>query len=72
MRHGTNVRFIGCTKEHLLCRECEDPTPQFFLGDKYYVEKVHTHPTHLSVELRGIKGKFNSNCFEEVEKHGDV
>lgn len=67
MRSGTNVRFIGCSKEQVAWGGCDDPTPILFIGDLYYIEHVHVHTWHTKIELRGVKGKFNSVCFEEVK-----
>jgi hypothetical protein len=64
MRHGNNVRFLGCSLEQIRWGNCDDPNPLLFVGDKYYVEKVEVHSQHTKIELRGVKGKFNSVCFE--------
>ena len=67
MRHGTHVKFIGCSKEQINWGGCDDPNPHLFVKDLYYVERVHVHSSHTKIELRGIKGKFNPVCFEEVK-----
>lgn len=72
MKHGTNVRFIGCSKEQIAWGGCDDPNPHLFIGDLYFVERASVHSSHTKIELRGVKGKFNSTCFEEAKQHGNV
>jgi hypothetical protein len=38
------------------------------VGDTYYVEHVEVHSQHTKIELRGVKGKFNSVCFDVLPK----
>ena len=66
-RAGTNVRFIGCSKEQISWGNNDDPNLVLFVGDKYYVEHVEIHSTHTKLTLRGIYGKFNSVCFEDSD-----
>lgn len=66
IRSGNEVKFIGCSQEQINWGNNDDPNPLLFLGDKYYVEHVEIHSQHTKIELRGIKGKFNSVCFELV------
>lgn len=61
---GDTVKFLGCSPEQIQWGSNDDPNPVLFVGDKYYVEHVHIHAQHSKIELRGIKGKFNSVCFE--------
>lgn len=67
MRKGTKVKFMGCSKEQTAWGSCDDPNSVLFIGDTYYVERVDVHTWHTKVELRGVVGKFNSVCFEEVK-----
>jgi len=55
LRKGNTVKFIGCSEDN-------DANKIFFLGDKYYVEKVQ----HNKLTLRGICGKFDISMFEKV------
>jgi hypothetical protein len=64
IRAGDTVKFLGCTIEQVRWGNNTDPTGILIVGDKYYVEHVHIHSQHTNLELRGIKGKFNSVCFE--------
>lgn len=66
IRSGNTVIFTGSTKEQVNWGSNDDPTGLLIVGDKYYVERVHVHSQHTKVELRGIKGKFNSVHFEVV------
>lgn len=66
IRVGQSVRFIGCSKEQIAWGNNDNPNGILFVGDKYYVEHVEVHSQHTKIELRGVKGKFNSVCFEKV------
>lgn len=68
MRTGDTVKFLGCSEEQIRWGSNDDPNPHLFVGDKYYVEHVEVHSQHTKIELRGVKGKFNSVCFEVVDK----
>lgn len=68
MKYGDTVRFLGCSQEQINWGGNDDPNPHLFVGDKYFVERVEVHSQHTKIELRGVKGKFNSVCFEVVEK----
>ena len=67
MRAGNYVRFLGCDQDQINWGGNDDPNPHLFVGDIYYVEHVYVHSQHTKIELRGVKGKFNSVCFEVVE-----
>ncbi len=64
LRTGRYVKFLGCSKDQINWGNNDDPTGILIVGDKYYVEHVHVHSQHTKLELRGVKGKFNSVCFE--------
>ena len=64
IKAGDYVKFLGCSLEQIRWGNNDDPNPILFVGDKYYVEHVHIHSQHTKIELRGVKGKFNSVCFE--------
>lgn len=66
IKQGCCVKFLGCSKEQINWGKCDDPNPLLFVGDKYYVEHVYVHSQHTKIELRGVKGKFNSVCFEAI------
>ena len=63
---GDTVKFLGCSIEQIRWGNNDDPNGLLFIGDRYYVEHVYVHSQHTKIELRGIKGKFNSVCFEVV------
>ena len=65
-RAGTNVKFLGCSKEQIAWGNNTDPTGILIVGDKYYVEKVEVNSYHTKLTLRGIYGRFNSVCFEKI------
>lgn len=66
LKAGRNVRFLGCSKEQINWGNCDNPNGLLFVGDIFYVEHVYVHSQHTKIELRGVKGKFNSVCFEVV------
>lgn len=66
IRAGDTVKFLGCSKEQIQWGNNDNPNIELFVGDKYYVEHVYIHSQHTKIELRGVKGKFNSVCFEVV------
>jgi len=65
---GDTVKFLGCSIEQIRWGNNDDPNGLLFIGDRYYVEHVYVHAQHTKIELRGIKGKFNSVCFEVVNR----
>ena len=66
IRAGDTVKFIGCSSEQVAWGNNDDPNGMLFLGDKFHVEHVHVHSQHTKIELRGVRGKFNSVCFEVI------
>lgn len=66
MRSGNHVKYIGCTLEQIRWGNNDDPRGILIEGDVYYIEHVEVHSQHTKIELRGVKGKFNSVCFEVV------
>jgi hypothetical protein len=66
IKTGDTVKFLGCSQEQINWGGCDDPNPHLFVGDKYHVERVDIHSQHTKIELRGVKGKFNSVCFEVI------
>lgn len=67
MRAGKIVKYIGCTPEQIQWGNNSDPRDILIIGYEYYVEHVYVHSSHTKIELRGVKGKFNSVCFEVVK-----
>jgi hypothetical protein len=64
IKAGSIVKYTGCSVDQVRWGSNDDPTSILIVGDKYYVEHVHVHSQHTKLELRGVKGKFNSVCFE--------
>jgi hypothetical protein len=64
IKPGDYVKFLGCSKEQINWGNNDDPNNILFVGDTYYVEHVEVHSQHTKIELRGVKGKFNSVCFD--------
>jgi hypothetical protein len=65
-RSGDNVRYTGSIEEQVRWGSNDNPTGILIEGDVYYVERVEMHSWHTKLYLRGIRGKFNSVCFEKV------
>jgi hypothetical protein len=66
LKSGDSVKFLGCSKAQIQWGYNDDPNGILVVGDEYIVEKVEVHTWHTKLYLKGIKGKFNSSCFEEV------
>lgn len=66
LRKGTIVKYIGCSQEQVNWGNNTDPNGILMPNSQYYVERVEVHSQHTKLELRGVKGKFNSVCFEVV------
>jgi hypothetical protein len=63
-KRGDVVHYIGCTQEQINWGSNDDPRKVLLENNPYYVERVEIHSQHTKILLRGIKGKFNSVCFE--------
>jgi len=63
---GDNVRYLGSVEEQVRWGSNDNPKGLLFEGDIYYVERVEIHSWHTKLHLRGVRGKFNSVCFERV------
>ena len=65
-RSGDKVKYTGSIEEQVRWGGNDNPKGLLFVGDIYYVEKVEIHSWHTKLHLRGVRGKFNSVCFEKV------
>jgi hypothetical protein len=63
---GDQVKYLGSIEEQVRWGSNDNPKGLLFEGDVYYVERVEIHSWHTKLYLRGIRGKFNSVCFEKV------
>ena len=63
---GDEVKYLGSIEEQVRWGSNDNPKGLLFEGDIYYVERVEIHSWHTKLYLRGIRGKFNSVCFEKV------
>jgi hypothetical protein len=61
---GDLVSYLGCSADQIAWGSNDNPNGVLIQGDVYYVEHVNVHSQHTKIELRGVKGKFNSVCFE--------
>lgn len=63
------VKFVGCSKEQIMWGSNDALNEILEIGKMYEVEKVETHSWHTKYYLKEFPGKkFNSVCFEIVEK----
>jgi len=62
------VKYTGCTKEQVRWGNNDDPEPLLVHGGIYYVQDTIIKSSHTKLILRGVKGKFNSVCFERIGK----
>jgi len=63
---GDEVKYLGSDEEQVRWGSNDNPKGVLFEGDIYYVERVEIHSWHTKLHLRGVRGKFNSVCFEKV------
>jgi hypothetical protein len=63
---GDQVKYLGSTENQVRWGGNDNPKELLFEGDVYYVERVEIHSWHTKLYLRGVRGKFNSVCFEKV------
>jgi hypothetical protein len=63
---GDQVKYLGSTENQVRWGSNDNPKGLLFEGDVYYVERVEIHSQHTKLYLRGVRGKFNSVCFEKV------
>lgn len=64
MKKGEIVKFIGCEDTQVRWGSNDDPNGILIEGEFYTLEDVEVHSWHTKVQIKGIKGKFNSVCFE--------
>jgi len=67
MKKGDKVKFIGCSESQIRWGTNDDPKDKLIIEEIYIIDEVEIHSWHTKVELVGIKGSFNSVCFEEIE-----
>jgi hypothetical protein len=60
------VKYIGCSQQQIDWGGNSDPRGVLEVGEVYEVEHKEVHNWHTKLSLVGIKGKFNSVCFEFI------
>jgi hypothetical protein len=63
---GDTVGYLGCTEEQV--RWGNNDYPTCIVGRFYTVTSVDVRSQHTKIELKGMVGKFNSVCFEVVDR----
>ena len=67
---GDTARFIGCEYTGNDVLNCEDPNGLLIKGNTYLVNKSEVltdgYATLHRIELIGVEGRFNADCFERA------
>lgn len=63
------VKFIGCSEDQIRWGSNDDPNNILKIGEIYELDKKEVHSWHTKYYLKGVKGKFNSVCFEEINEY---
>lgn len=63
-KSGQMVRFIGCDQTQIVFGGNDNPNPLLKIGEIYELSDVEVHSWNTKIQIKGIKGKFNSVCFE--------
>jgi len=66
IKPGDYVKYNGCSKEQIKWGNNDDPSDQLMINGIYLVEKLDVRSSHTKISLRGIKGRFNSVCFDKM------
>ena len=66
----TEFKYIGCSDDQAKWAGCDDPRNILEEGCDYEAERVDVHSWHTKIKLVGIKGNFNSVCFQALESSG--
>ena len=59
------VKYIGATDGQVQWGSNDDPRGLLTEGEWYEVEDREVHSWHTQITLVGVKGRFNSVCFED-------
>lgn len=62
---GDKVIFTECTQEQINWGANDDPNEILTKDKIYVVSDVDIHSSHTKLTLDGIKGRFNSVCFNK-------
>ena len=62
------VKYIGASDAQVQWGGCDDPRDVLVEGELYEVDEEEVHTQHTKLSLVGIKGRFNSVCFERLEE----
>lgn len=68
MEIGDRVRFKGCDKDQRNWGNGDNPAGKLRIGSEYIVSNVEVHSWHTKISVEKIEGKFNSVCFEVLDK----
>jgi hypothetical protein len=60
----TTVKFTGCHESQHNWGNHTGNVDELTIGQSYEIDRIDVHSWHTKVYLVGIKGSFNSVCFE--------
>jgi hypothetical protein len=66
LKENDIVVYIGCSQEQINWGSNDDPRLILVEGNKYEIETISIHSQHTKLTLKGISGKFNSVCFDNL------
>ena len=64
MEKRKKVKYLGCDQDQIKFGNCDDPRGLLEVGRVYEVEGREIHSWHTKLKIEGVKGWFNSVCFE--------
>lgn len=67
MNKQSKVKYIGADDDQIKWGNNDDPRKILIVGEIYIVSHTEIHSWHTKLYLKGIQGKFNSVCFEEIK-----
>lgn len=59
--------YTGCSEEQINWGGHDDPRQLLTIGEEYEQESKEVYSWHTKITLKGIEGRFNSACFDEIE-----
>ena len=65
MKISESVTFTGATDLQVNWAASNDPRPVLEVGKEYKIRDVYEESFYTEIKLVGIKGWFNSVCFEQ-------
>ncbi|MBC8436973.1 hypothetical protein H8D85_01470 [bacterium] len=67
MKVNDKVRYTNATDDQVNWGDNDDPRESLQLNHDYIIRAVDVHSWHTKIQLRGIKGTFNSTHFVKAK-----